>query len=353
MFHDIAITDLLNKQRQEAHTLIDVRSPKEFREATIPGSINIPVFTDEERAEVGTLYKQSGQEAAKEKGLEIFSGKLPAFIAEFKKIDTPMTVFCWRGGMRSKTAATVVELMGIRANRLMGGIRSYRQWVVNELKKETFHPELYVLNGYTGTGKTAILEKLKQSGYPVIDLEKMAGHRGSIFGQIGLTPSNQKKFDALLVTAMQQYENEPFVFIEGESKRIGKVVLPEFLYRKKEDGRQIFIDLPVEERVQNILEDYQPWEEPERFLEAYHRIAKHIHTPVAKQIDEDLKSGNFKSATKLLLEYYYDPRYEHATQYPENQKTMIHAANADEAFQKLIARAGRGDRSRPAVRTAD
>src|SRR5699024_10694034 len=108
---------------------------------------------------------------------EIFSAKLPDFIEQFNKINTPMTVFCWRGGMRSKTAATVLDLMGIHANRLYGGIKSYRQWVVHELKKQDFPPNLYVLNGYTGSGKTIILQKLATKGYPVIDLEKLAGHR--------------------------------------------------------------------------------------------------------------------------------------------------------------------------------
>ncbi|MDY0395232.1 rhodanese-like domain-containing protein [Virgibacillus halophilus] len=139
MFQDIQLDDLLEQQKN-GHTLVDVRSPGEFAESTIPGSINIPVFDDEERAEVGTLYKQAGQKAAKERGLEIFSAKLPQFIAEFKKISTPMSVFCWRGGMRSKTAATVLDLMGIHANRLSGGIRSYRQWVVSELEKGEFPP---------------------------------------------------------------------------------------------------------------------------------------------------------------------------------------------------------------------
>src|SRR5699024_3036017 len=109
------------------HTLVDVRSPSEYDEATIPGSINIPIFSDEERAEVGTIYKQVGKEEAKQRGLEIFSAKLPDFIEQFKKVNTPMTVFCWRGGMRSKTAATVLDLMGIHATRLYGGIKSYRQ----------------------------------------------------------------------------------------------------------------------------------------------------------------------------------------------------------------------------------
>lgn len=337
LFREITLPDLFTSQKKEAHTLIDVRSPKEFKEATIPGSINIPVFNNEERAEIGTIYKQVGTEEAKERGLSIFSQKLPAFIAAFKQIETPITVFCWRGGMRSKTAATVLDLMGINAKRLTGGVRTYRQWVVNELEKQEFMPKLFVLNGYTGSGKTAILKLLSQMGYPIIDLEGMAGHRGSIFGQIGLEPSNQKKFDSLLLHEIVRYQDGPYVVIEGESKRIGKVCLPDFLNEKKEKGLQLFINLPIEVRVQNILEDYQPWEFPQLFKESFQLIKKHIHTPIAKQIEADLENSDFASATKLLLKYYYDPKYEHSSnQYLEHQKIIIKAMDVEDAFQKVI-----------------
>lgn len=342
LFRDITYPALFAAQKKEIHTLIDVRSPKEFNEASIPGSINIPVFTNEERAEIGTIYKQVGAEEAKERGLVIFSRKLPAFISQFKQIETPITVFCWRGGMRSKTAATVLDLMGIHVNRLNGGVRSYRQWVVHELEMKEFKPKLFVLNGYTGSGKTAILKQLTQKGYPVIDLEGMAGHRGSIFGQIGLEPSNQKKFDSLLLTEIVRYEDAPHVFIEGESKRIGRVCVPPFLNEKKEKGLQLFINLPIEVRVRNILEDYQPWKFPQHFKEAFQLIKKHIHTPIAKQIEADLESGEFAPATKLLLEYYYDPKYEHSSsQYLEEQKIIIDAADVDDALQKVLHEIGK------------
>ncbi|WP_164667949.1 tRNA 2-selenouridine(34) synthase MnmH [Virgibacillus doumboii] len=336
MFSDITLQELFARKKEEEHTLIDVRSPKEFHEATIPGSINIPVFTDEERAEVGTLYKQAGKETARERGLEIVSAKLPDFIAEVKAIKTPKTVFCWRGGMRSKTAATVVDLMGVDVNRLTGGIRSYRQWVVSELDKKGFKPDLVVLNGYTGSGKTAILKQLSRDGYPVMDLEKMANHRGSIFGHIGLEPSNQKKFESQLVQKMLQYQDAPFVFIEGESKRIGKAMLPEFFYEKKEHSTQLFVNLPIEERVKNILDDYEPWNHPEKFMEAFQVIKKRIHTPVAKEIQTDLQSGNYSNAVKLLLEYYYDPRYEHTiSKFPDDKKITVNADNTDEAVEEI------------------
>ena len=337
MFRDISLQDLFSLQEKEPHTIIDVRSPSEYKEASIPGSINIPVFTDEERAEIGTLYKQVSKEAANERGLDIFAAKLPAFIREFKTIDTSMTVFCWRGGMRSKTAATVLDLMGIHANRLSGGIRTYRQWVVKELEKEVFPPELIVLNGYTGSGKTAILKRLADVGHPVIDLEQLAGHRGSIFGQIGLKPNNQKKFDSLLIHELDKVKKAPFVYIEGESKRIGKVLLPSFLFDKKENGIHVFIHLPTEERVKNILADYNPWESRDKFIEAFTLIKRRIHVPIAKEIEQSLEDGHFETAVKLLLENYYDPRYEYSTtKHPHENNFVIHADTIDDAYEQLM-----------------
>lgn len=151
MFQDIPINELLALKSQGELTVIDVRSPSEYKEATIPGSMNIPFFNDEERAEVGTLYKQVSPQAAKERGLEIVSAKLPAFVKEFSKIEGKKAVFCWRGGMRSKTSATVLSLMGIKALRLEGGYRSYRHWVVEQLESMELKQEAYVLNGNTGS----------------------------------------------------------------------------------------------------------------------------------------------------------------------------------------------------------
>ncbi|TCT26303.1 tRNA 2-selenouridine synthase [Melghiribacillus thermohalophilus] len=336
MYQDIEVDELFSGKEKETVTMIDVRSPSEFQEGRIPGSINIPVFDDQERAEVGTIYKQDSPEAARERGVEIFSEKLPAFLKAFQAIDGQKVVYCWRGGMRSKAAATVVDLMGMTIHRLKGGYRAYRKWVVHTLDELNLTPAFFVLNGNTGTGKTAILHRLKEEGYPVIDLEGMANHRGSIFGHIGQEPHNQKTFDSLLVHDLLTYQDSPFIVIEGESKRIGKVVLPSFLIEKKEQGMQLFIELPVEERVKNILDDYQPWNREEAYLQAYERIKRRIHTPVAKDIEANLKAGKFEQAIEQLLAYYYDPRYQHAAaQYEEGQKIVIKARDVDDAVHQV------------------
>ncbi|GKV63970.1 MULTISPECIES: tRNA 2-selenouridine(34) synthase MnmH [unclassified Sporosarcina] len=338
MVRELTLTDALELQKTQSHTLVDVRSPKEFEEATIPGSLNIPVFSNEERAEIGTLYKQVGKQAAMDRGLEIFSAKLPAFIAEFRKIGTPITVYCWRGGMRSKTAVTVLELMGIRANRISGGIHTYRKWVIQRLE-QPFTPELIVLNGYTGSGKTKILHKLTEDGYPVIDLEGMAGHRGSIFGQIGVKPNNQKKFEILLAEKLDRYADEPFVFIEGESKRIGQVHMPPLLFEKKEKSPQWIIQLPTKVRVDEIMSEYEPKERPEQFLEAFKLIKKRIHQPVAADIESDLENGRFAEAVEQLLTNYYDPQYEYSVaRFAVAGEHVIQAETVQEAYEECLDR---------------
>ena len=268
-----------------------MRSPSEYSDATIPGSLNIPLFNDTERAEIGTLYKQVSVQAAKEKGLEIVSAKLPAFIKTFEGTAGQKTVFCWRGGMRSKTTATVLSLMGIRVYRLSGGIRAYRKWVVDTLDHFEFQPRPYVINGNTGSGKTLILRKLKEKGYPVLDFEGMAGHRGSVFGEIGMKSNNQKTFESLLLDGLLQVNNAPFVLFEAESKRIGKAVLPEFIIERKDSAVQLFIEVPIEERVRYILEDYRPSEHKEECLKAFRQIKGRIHTPIAKEIEAQAAGG--------------------------------------------------------------
>jgi len=335
LFQDMNIDDVVKLTKDIGVVTIDVRSPSEFADATIPGSVNIPFFDDAERAEIGTIYKQDSVKAAMDRGLEIFSAKLPAFIKQFEQIQGPKAVFCWRGGMRSKTSATVLSLMGIKVHRLTGGFRAYRRWVVETLEGIDFKPRHVVLLGNTGTGKTEILRQLKQEGFPVLDLEGMAGHRGSVFGHVGMKAHNQKTFDSLLVTELLQWQRSPYVLLEGESKRIGKVVLPEVIMDKRGQAAQLFIQLPLEERVRHIVADYQPSEHKQALMEGFKHIKGRIHTPIAKEIMASLESEQYEQAVKLLLEHYYDPRYEHAMQQYGTDITLIQANTIADAVQDV------------------
>ncbi|MVO98454.1 tRNA 2-selenouridine(34) synthase MnmH [Paenibacillus lutrae] len=336
MFRDITVEQLLELQEQRGIQLIDVRSEGEFEEFTVPGSMNIPVFNNEERKEVGTIYKQISVQAAKERGLEIFSAKLPAFMKQFEAIPGQKAVFCWRGGMRSKTAATVTSLMGMQVYRLQGGIRSYRKWTVEQLGHFDFKPVCVVIGGPTGTGKTHLLQRLDEAGYPVIDLEKMAQHRGSIFGQIGLKPNNQKAFESHLIHKLQEVNAQPFVLIEAESKRVGKAVMPDFLYQAKEQGIPLFIDVPIAERVRHIVEDYEPELHKEECVDAFGLIEKRIHSPIAADISRYLAADEFGKAVELMLENYYDSRYEHAAQSYTQETVTLKAENEEQAFRLIV-----------------
>ncbi|MBP3964060.1 tRNA 2-selenouridine(34) synthase MnmH [Paenibacillus lignilyticus] len=336
MFQDLKLHELLDLRQQKKVVTIDVRSPSEFEDATIPGSLNIPFFDDNERAEIGTIYKQVSIQAAKERGLEIFSAKLPSFIKEFSQIPGKKAVFCWRGGMRSKTTATVLSLMDIHVSRLEGGYRAFRQGVVQALDELAVLPTAYVLHGNTGSGKTAILRRLQQSGYPVLNFEELAGHRGSVFGNIGVKAHNQKKFDASLVDELLSIRQAPYLLFEAESKRIGKVVIPEQLLQLKEVGHQIWLEVPLETRVQHILEEYRPWEHQEACLKSFLQIKSRIHTPVAAEIDQCLKEEKYDRAVELLLVYYYDQRYAHtASGYNSENKTIIAAPSTEEAVEAI------------------
>jgi len=337
LFQDLTIEELLELQRKREIRLVDVRSESEFAEFSMPGAMSIPFFNDAERAEIGTLYKQVSVQAAKERGLEIMSAKLPAFVKQFAVIPDRIAVFCWRGGMRSKTTATVLGLMGIRVYRLAGGIRSYRQWVVSQLESFPFKPRCIVIGGHTGTGKTTILQNLKAQGFPVIDLEGLAGHRGSIFGGIGLEPKPQKAFEALLLHELLQLNDSPYVLIEAESKRIGKAMVPDFLMDAKEKGVYIQVELPVAERVRNILRDYDPDSHKEACIAAFERIRKRIHTPIAAEIEDALEAGSFPVAIELLLAYYYDSRYDYAGRLYEQPPIICEAANTEDATAWIAA----------------
>ncbi|TVY06701.1 tRNA 2-selenouridine(34) synthase MnmH [Paenibacillus cremeus] len=335
MFQDITVQELLELQSKRELALIDVRSPGEYQDFTIPGSLNIPLFTNEERSEIGTIYKQVSIQSAKDRGLEIVSAKLPAFIKQFEAIEPRKAVFCWRGGMRSRTSATLLSLMGIRVYRLSGGIRAYRQWVVSALESFEFKPKVIVIGGNTGTGKTAILHKLAELGHPVLDIEKLAGHRGSIFGQIGLKPYNQKTFESMLVHELLQLGDQPYIVMEAESRRIGKVVMPEFLVQAKENGQLIMLEMPMEERIRHIMADYLPHDRKEECLAAFEHIRRRIHTPIAATIERHMLMNQFEEAVALLLEYYYDPRYEHAEERYPTEPIRISAENIDDAVEQI------------------
>ena len=337
MVEDITVEQFVALLAKGDITPIDVRSPGEFVEGTVPGSVNVPLFDDEERKEIGIIYKQTSVAAAKERGLELVAAKLPSYIRELQSLPGRKAMFCWRGGMRSKTSATLLSLLEGKVYRVQGGIRAYRRWVVETLRTWEWTTPLVVLNGYTGTGKTKLLRSLHAKGYPVLDLERLAAHRGSIFGGVGLEPHNQRTFDALLAHELMRLRRSPYVLMEAESRRVGKAVLPEFLVEAKERAPQLFLELPTEVRVENILADYEPFRFKAECMEAFRHIERKIHTPAARDIRDALERDAFADAVRLLLEYYYDPRYEHTISEYNAERIHLRARTMQEAEERIEA----------------
>ncbi len=321
---------------------VDVRSPGEFAEYHLPGAVNIPIFDNEERAEIGTLYKQEGREPAKARGLQVLSGKLPMFYERFREIsetnpDSPIIVYCWRGGMRSGAVVSTMKMMELPVIQLEGGIRSYRKKTVSELEEAGKDAKSFVvLEGNTGTLKTDILQVLKAEGYPVIDLEGLARHRGSIFGSIGLNPSSQKEFEANLAAELKRYNESPYYLIEAESKRVGPVLLPDFIVEGKEKGIRIQVEMPFAERISNIMETYVRDGYLDEFNEATRKLKKKIKPQEAQEeLEQKLFQGDYRSVISVLLEYYYDPRYGHASEGYDTPAFPVYYSNLDEGVDRV------------------
>ncbi|MFC0475879.1 tRNA 2-selenouridine(34) synthase MnmH [Robertmurraya beringensis] len=342
MIRDCSVEKFLeNKHR---YTTIDVRSPGEFADSHIPGSVNIPLFTNEERALIGTLYKQEGQKEAKWKAMEIVSPKIPDMLARIQEIEEsgrePM-VYCWRGGMRSQSVATFATLAGLHVRRIEGGYRAYREHVIEHLS-DLIPDEAVVITGMTGTGKTDILQHLKTAGYPVLDLEKYANHKGSVFGSIGgEAPHNQKMFDALLFEDLKKLKGSPYFIMEGESKRIGHAVQPTELAEKKLKGLHITVYSSIEKRMERIYEQYvKPYEHSDAFHErvelALKMIIKRIKSfDIQMELLRCVEERDYLPLIRLLMEHYYDPRYSNKVGDYENPEIFVCSDSILEATNKI------------------
>lgn len=327
--------------------IIDIRAPIEFKDGRIPGAVNIPLFSDQERAEIGTIYKQLGQGEAKWRAMEIVSPKIPTLLEEIKAAaanskEQPI-IHCWRGGMRSNAVVTFMEFAGLRAKRLTGGYKAYRQYILQEIPK-LLPEQAIVIHGLTGVGKTEILKRLDEMGYPVLDLEGMAAHRGSIFGGVGIgTGHNQKTFDSLLYTHLLEIQGASYFLMEAESKRIGKSMQPDELMVKKLNGINIYVHTSMSARVEHIANEYvypyheAPWYH-QSIQESFDKIMPRIKNKDTKQkLQDDLVNKRYKEMAHTLLEEYYDPMYDHKTQEYAGEFIDIYAESHQESAEKIAA----------------
>lgn len=321
---------------------VDVRTPDEWADGNIPGSINIPIFTNEERAEIGYIYKQVNHKLARDRGIEIVAPKLPTLIKEIEELthEGKVIVYCWRGGSRSKSISYLLNILNIPVNRLVGGYKSYRKYVMNYLDKYDFNKKYLVLNGMTGVGKTIILNKLQEDSYPVLDLEGFAGHRGSIFGQLNLkTINKQKQFDALLYERLEEIGHTDYFIIEAESKRLGQAIVPTGIMEGKEAGKHIIIEADIQVRQDRILAEYLRDSNKEDILvsieEPLNYLKKNLDGGVAAQIKEAIGEKNIEEVIRLLMLDHYDKKYNHTIKNYQEKAYRVSANDIDEAIREI------------------
>lgn len=285
---------------------IDVRSPCEYLHAHIPGALNLPLFSDEERQKVGLLYKQEGKDKALELGLELVGPKLARFVAEAKKLSGPLTVYCARGGMRSEAMTWLLSFAGIPCERLNGGYKAYRKRVLAVFSTPL---NLRVLGGYTGTGKTEHLQVLKNRGEQVIDLEALAKHRGSVFGYQTPQPSNEH-FENLLAEVLFELDPERPIWVEDESSRIGLCKIPDPFFHQMKKAPKHLIHSPLEERIQRLLSEYGA--HPKEALSAnVLKLTKRLGHTRTSSIIEHIQNDRLPEAIQELLAYY-DAAYDYS-----------------------------------------
>ncbi len=296
--------------------IIDVRSPAEYEHAHIPAALNLPLFDNDERAMIGTTYKKQSREEAIKAGLPLFGNKMlsmieavETWIAAIQKDNnvTKPTLFvhCWRGGMRSAAVAWLLDLYGYKVVQLTGGYKAYRNWVLEQF---TIPYTLKVLGGYTGSGKTEILQALQEKNYAVIDLEGIAHHKGSAFGAIGQLPQpSQEMFENILAKKLWEV-NKNSIWIEDESQRIGTVLIPTPLFHLMRNSTCYFMTIPFEQRLAFILEGYGKFD-AQSLIEATERIQKRLGGLETKNAVAHIMQGELKEAFSILLKYY-DKWYE-------------------------------------------
>lgn len=297
----------------EFDEIIDVRSPGEFAEDHLPGALNLPVLSDEQRAEVGTLYT-TDQHQGRRIGAAHISENIGGYLAR-ELADRPYRwsplLYCWRGGLRSGSLATILRSIGWRARVLEGGYKAWRNHVIKGLEtlltEDSF--DFRVLAGLTGTGKTRLLHALRDQGAQAVDLEGLANHKGSLLGSCGAQPS-QKRFETLLFDELQKLDRSQPVFCEAESNRIGSVNVPAPLWKSLPSSRVLEVSLPFEERVRLLLEDYQHFlSNPAELCDALNPLRRLRGHETVDRWHQLIKTGSWSEFVSSVLEDHYDLCY--------------------------------------------
>lgn len=297
-------------KEQIAH---DVRTENEFNTETIPTAYNIPVLSNEERAIVGTLYKQESVKIATEKAVEFASKRLPEIFNEINELDSKrktLVFFCARGGMRSSSIVGLLTGLKYNVVKLDFGYKGYREYVNKNLEKEFEKISFVTLYGKTGTGKTNILHEIEKLGYDILDLEGAANHRGSILGAVGLTKGqSQKKFEGEIFYKLKNRKSD-IIFTEGESKRIGNIVMKNYMYNKLLESTKIMVDASIPFRVETIYNEYiNERFEKNDLIDCIEKLRRYISKDRIEILLKAIDDGDYKFVIEELMVNYYDLNY--------------------------------------------
>ena len=325
MIREIHISEFF----KQGASLIDVRSPAEYRKGHIPGSVNIPLFSDAERAHVGTVYTRKSQEEATELAYNYVKPKLDDFIILSRKAapSGTVTVHCWRGGMRSKLFARHLADHGFKnVSVIKGGYKAYRNYILGSFNIPL---QLFIIGGYTGSDKTGIIQRLRHLGHQVIDLEEIAAHKGSAFGHIGepVQPTPEQ-FENNLYNELRKLDRGRPVWLEDESRNIGGVNIPMDLFEQMRNSRVYFLKIPKKERSKNLVATYKCTDKTV-LADAIIKITKRIGGLNTRLALQYLEEGEFYEAAMLTLQYY-DKSYLKAIGYRnKNDVIYINAKNTN------------------------
>ena len=298
----------------EFSAIIDARSEAEHAEDHLPGAINWPSLTNEERHEIGTLYKQVSPFEAKKRGAAKVAANVARHI-EREVLDKPREwrplVYCWRGGKRSGSLALILDQIGFRVHLIEGGYKAFRSAVLAEIAPQVARLQFRVVCGPTGSGKTRLLQALQARGAQVLDLEGLANHRSSVLGLVpGQQQPSQKHFDTRVWDALRHFDPVRPVFVESESKKVGNVTVPEALILAMRASPCLNLQLDDEERVALLLEDYD-WfvHQPEFFCERLAALTELRGKEVVQGWQERVRAGRTPEVVRELLVRHYDPMY--------------------------------------------
>ena len=342
------------------YPVFDVRSPGEYKHAHIPGACSLPLFTDEERSIVGTAYKQKSREVAIKIGLDFFGPKMKKIVEKVENIidngqwaigknvlsesgysQLPIAncilLYCWRGGMRSAGVAWLLDLYGFKVYSLVGGYKNFRNYVIETFKLPF---NFKILGGYTGSGKTELLKALQKKGEKIIDLEELANHKGSAFGNIGMPEQpGQEMFENLLSCELRalNYEQNSDVagippsgggaWLEDESQRIGRVNIPSGLWSVMRKSPVYFLHIPFEERLKHLEQEYGRLDK-QSMINGIKRISEKLGGLNAKTAIQFLEEGKIAESFNILLKYY-DKYYLKALHNRENINSLLTTINCE------------------------